>query len=58
MRITIDHPPSGRGYQAHAWGDNGELVWWTEVYVSHANARHAIWLLQTEAPSAPVIDRT
>ena len=58
MRITIDPAPSGRGYQAHAWGDNNRLVWWTEVYESKAGADNAVRLLQTEAPYAPVTDRT
>jgi uncharacterized protein YegP (UPF0339 family) len=45
------------GYRAHAWGSNGKLVWWTEVYTSKANARHAINIMKAGAASAPVYDR-
>jgi uncharacterized protein YegP (UPF0339 family) len=56
MTFTID--PASGGYQAHLWGGNGELVWWTEIYTSKAGAQHAIQLAQTYAASAPVLDRT
>jgi uncharacterized protein YegP (UPF0339 family) len=53
--FTID--PASGGVRAHFWGDNGKLVWWTEVYERKAGALHAINLMKQYAPSAPVIDR-
>jgi uncharacterized protein YegP (UPF0339 family) len=55
MYFTIE-PRSG-GYRALAYGDNDELVWWTEVYVRKAGAQYAIALMKARAASAPVIDR-
>lgn len=46
------------GYRARAFGANHELVWWTEAYTSKAGAQHAIELLQRDAATAPVYDRT
>jgi uncharacterized protein len=56
MVFTID--PASGGYRAHAWGNNGKLVWWTEVYTTKPAAQHAIDLIKTEGPSAEVQDRT
>jgi uncharacterized protein YegP (UPF0339 family) len=50
--FSID--PASGGFRAHFWGDNGELVWWTEVYVRKAGAQHAIDLLKRHAATAPV----
>jgi uncharacterized protein YegP (UPF0339 family) len=57
MIITID-PADGGQFKAHAWGTNGKLVWWTEAYERKAGAENAIRLLQAEAASAQVQDRT
>lgn len=56
MIITID-PAAGDQFKAHAWGTNGELVWWTEAYERKAGALNAIRLIQTEAANAQVRDR-
>ena len=53
--LTID--PAVGGVRVHFWGDNGELVWWTETYTRKAGAQHAIALMKAYAPSASVIDR-
>jgi uncharacterized protein YegP (UPF0339 family) len=56
MSITID--PASGGYRVHVWGGNNKLVFWTEVYSQKAGAWNAVRLLQSEAASAPVYDRT
>jgi uncharacterized protein YegP (UPF0339 family) len=48
---------ASRGYRAHAYGANHELVWWTEVYVHKAGAVNAVRMLQSGAARAPVYDR-
>lgn len=53
--FSID--PASGGFRAHFWGDNGKLVWWTEVYERKAGAQHAIDLLKKHAATAPVYDR-
>lgn len=54
--FSIDPAPKG-GFQGHFWGDNGELVWWTEVYEQKVSAQHAVFLMKRYAASAPVYDR-
>jgi uncharacterized protein YegP (UPF0339 family) len=56
MYFTIE--TASGGYRARAFGRNHELVWLTEVYVRKAGAQHAIDLMKTYAPRAPVYDRT
>lgn len=56
MYFTIDR--ASGGYRAHAYSSNGELVWWTEVYVHKAGAQNAIALMQRHAAGALVYDRT
>jgi uncharacterized protein YegP (UPF0339 family) len=56
MYFTIES--ASGGYRAHAYGNNHELVWWTEVYTRKASAEHAISIIKTYAPSAPVYDRS
>lgn len=46
------------GYRGRAYGNNHELVWWTEAYVSKSSAYNAIAMLQRGAATAPVYDRT
>ena len=41
------------GYRAHYWS-GGNLVWWTEVYVSRAGAENAIASIKRGGGSAPV----
>jgi uncharacterized protein YegP (UPF0339 family) len=45
------------GYRAHLYS-GGNLVWWTEVYTTKANARNAISVAQSSTSSTPVYDRT
>ena len=47
--------PASGGYRAHFLGDNGKLVWWTEVYEREAGAQHAIDLIRRHAATAPVL---
>jgi len=49
--------PASGGYRGHAYGNNHELVWWTEVYTQKAGAWNAINLLKTGAATAAVYDR-
>lgn len=56
MLFTVDRAKGG--FQAHAWGDNSKLVFWTEVYTSKTGALHAIQVMQQQAATARVIDRT
>lgn len=56
MYFTIE--TASGGYRARAFGANGELVWWTEVYSSTAGAQSAIALMKSQAAGAPVYDRT
>jgi uncharacterized protein YegP (UPF0339 family) len=56
MVITID-PANGGQFKAHAWGENGKLVWWTEAYERKAGAENAVRLMQQEAAIARVLDR-
>ena len=54
MRYTVK--PASGGYRARLW-ENGQIIWWTEVYVHKAGALNAIRI--AKAPShAPVIDQT
>lgn len=46
------------GYRAHIKDANHKLIWWTEVYVTKANARHACDLVKAYAANAPIYDRT
>lgn len=46
------------GYRAHMKDGNHRLIWWTEVYVTKANAVHACRLAQAGAPHATIYDRT
>lgn len=39
------------GYRAQFWS-GGNLVWWTEVYVSRAGAQHAIDSIRKNGGSA------
>lgn len=45
------------GYRARAYGDNGKLMFWTEVYPRKATAQNAIDVVKAGAKSAPVLDR-
>lgn len=56
MYFTIER--ASGGYRARAFATNGELVWWTEVYVSKTGAQNAIALMQRHAAGALVYDRT
>jgi uncharacterized protein YegP (UPF0339 family) len=56
MYCTIEK--ASGGYRARAYGDNGKLMFWSEVYTAKASAQHAIDVLKSEASSAPVYDRT
>ena len=44
------------GYRAHYWS-GGNLVWWTEVYVTSAGAESAIASIKRNGGSAPVLRR-
>ncbi len=46
--------PASGGYRAHFYGANGELVWWTEVYTTHATAVQAINFAKAHAATAPL----
>jgi uncharacterized protein YegP (UPF0339 family) len=46
------------GYRARAYGDNGKLMFWSEVYVSKSSAQNAIDVVKAGAKSAIVYDRT
>jgi uncharacterized protein YegP (UPF0339 family) len=46
--------PASGGYRAHLYGDNHELVWFTEVYKYREGAAHAIQLARTHAATAPL----
>ena len=56
MYFTIE--TASGGYRARAYGDNGKLMFWTEVYVAKSSAQHAIDVVKAGARSAPVLDRT
>ncbi|PTL58895.1 YegP family protein [Paraconexibacter algicola] len=42
------------GYRALAYASNHQLIWWTEGYVSKADARRAIDLIKREGPGGDV----
>jgi uncharacterized protein YegP (UPF0339 family) len=46
------------GYRARLFSANHELVWWTEGYVTKANAVNAIRIAVATNATTPVIDRT
>jgi uncharacterized protein YegP (UPF0339 family) len=46
------------GYRAHIKDQNHKLIFWTEVYSTKANARHACELVKANALGAPIHDRT
>jgi uncharacterized protein YegP (UPF0339 family) len=55
---TFSIDTAAGGYQAHFRADNGELVWWTEVYARKEAAQNAVDLLKQHAAAATVEDRT
>jgi uncharacterized protein YegP (UPF0339 family) len=46
--------PASGGNRAHLYGNNHELVWFTEVYSYREGAAHAIALAKTHAATAPI----
>ncbi len=46
------------GYRVRAVGDNHEQMMISEVYTTKQSAEHAISVIQSQAASAPVLDRT
>jgi uncharacterized protein YegP (UPF0339 family) len=46
--------PASGGWRARFYGGNGELMWWTEVYVSKQSAQHAVAVLKAHAATAPI----
>lgn len=57
MHITID--PASGGCRVHVWSDgNNKVLFWSQVYDDLATAKHAIRILQTQAATAKVTDRT
>jgi uncharacterized protein YegP (UPF0339 family) len=46
--------PASGGYRAHLYGDNHELVWFTEVYRYREGAANAIQLARAHAATAPL----
>jgi uncharacterized protein YegP (UPF0339 family) len=45
--------PASGGYRAQFWS-GGNLVWWTEVYVTRWGAQNAIDSIRRDGGSAPV----
>ena len=43
------------GYRARFFAPNGELIWWTEAYVSRTGAENAVALIRRNAASAPLL---
>lgn len=54
--FTVKKDPSG--YRARLFGNNNELVWWTEAYVNKASAQNAITIAQQTSSSTAVKDQT
>lgn len=52
MYYTIK--PASGGWRARLFGDNHELVWFTEVYKHYAGAAHAVALAKKHAATAPL----
>ena len=46
--------PASGGYRVHIKDANHRLIFWTEVYVSQAGARHAAQLVKAHAGAAPI----
>lgn len=46
------------GFRAHIKDQNHKLIFWTQVYTTKANAKHACELVQMGARTAPIYDRT
>ena len=54
MKIKI--VPASGGYRVHLVGGNGQLVFWTEVYTTKANAQQAAQWVKANAAGAPILD--
>jgi uncharacterized protein YegP (UPF0339 family) len=44
------------GYRAYIKAANHEILFWSEVYTTKANARHAVELVRDNAGGAPLDD--
>lgn len=56
MYLTIEN--ASGGYRARIYGGNHEQMFISEVYVTKQSALHAIGVVQANAATAPVYDRT
>lgn len=56
MYFTVER--ASGGYRARIYGGNSEQMFISEVYTTKQSALHAIAVVQTNAASASVYDRT